>query len=482
MRDRLPTRYYGVDYSPLTTAQIIAGGFDTFIMEGDATTAAQVAELNAAGITTLAYISLSETDENRDYWNPAWTSNGLNTGDLTAAAPGWLGPRMPYWDSRMVAYWDADWFTTALAPHIAELKAMGFDGVFMDNVQGFYNWTDDGTWWPADQGAFAESGIGDTSAAMVGLIHNVSEAWGQDGYVVMNGGADLMQMLYWNRPADYAQLQQMLLGDVSGIMQESAFYQPGGTLDPYEYVITSLTDGYADNGVPVLILDYIHDMGPAVLNEYIQNVVQAGFIPYAANSDEALNELTPALNRPTSGADTLFGGPNIAMTKMLGGNDSFIGHSGKDIALGGGGTDTLNGHSGIDTLKGQGGDDVVLGGNGNDTLLGNNGNDLLWGEDGKDKLNGGNHDDVLFGGAHNDRLIGGNGRDVFLFTEGDGSDEILDFALAEDLLRFDGFAADPASIAFAGDATRTLVTFGDVEILLQGVDLADAALITAEFV
>jgi Ca2+-binding RTX toxin-like protein len=152
----------------------------------------------------------------------------------------------------------------------------------------------------------------------------------------------------------------------------------------------------------------------------------------------------------TTGNDTLLGTTGDDVIDALAGNDTVRGSSGNDVLLGNTGNDLLYGESGqdrleggrgTDTLDGGDGDDYLLGGTvESDTLIGGAGNDILVGDgqlsggDGNDRLQGtggaystllgGAGDDVLSGGAGTDRLNGGAGSDTYVFSLGDGIDEI----------------------------------------------------------
>ena len=97
------------------------------------------------------------------------------------------------------------------------------------------------------------------------------------------------------------------------------------------------------------------------------------------------------------------------------------------ILFGGTGHDYLNGGNGADVLFGGAGNDAIYGGDGNDQLNGDAGNDVLYGGAGADSLFGGAGADRLHGGAGTDQMTGGAGADSFLFRQGDGSDNIVDF-------------------------------------------------------
>jgi cysteinyl-tRNA synthetase len=81
----------------------------------------------------VAYLSIGEAEDYRSYWQSDWVSNGKRT----AAAPAWLGIENPEWKGNyQVKYWSAEWQKLMLAT-IDDVMARGFDGVYLDIVDGF---------------------------------------------------------------------------------------------------------------------------------------------------------------------------------------------------------------------------------------------------------------------------------------------------------------------------------------------------------
>jgi cysteinyl-tRNA synthetase len=86
-----------------------------------------------AGRKMVAYLSIGEAEDYRSYWQSDWVRNGKRT----AAAPVWLGIENPEWKGNyQVKYWSADWQKLMLAA-IDDAMARGFDGVYLDIVDGF---------------------------------------------------------------------------------------------------------------------------------------------------------------------------------------------------------------------------------------------------------------------------------------------------------------------------------------------------------
>jgi predicted extracellular nuclease len=89
------------------------------------------------------------------------------------------------------------------------------------------------------------------------------------------------------------------------------------------------------------------------------------------------------------------------------------------------GVDMMFGLGGTNTLNGLGGNDLLCGGPTVDFLNGGDGLDVLDGGRGGDVLNGGNDNDTLRGNIGNDSLTGGAGADAF--SGGPGADTLVDF-------------------------------------------------------
>jgi Ca2+-binding RTX toxin-like protein len=150
------------------------------------------------------------------------------------------------------------------------------------------------------------------------------------------------------------------------------------------------------------------------------------------------------------GSDRLVGGKYSDILYGGDDNDAVYGGDGDDVIDGGRGSNALDGGAGFDTLsyltstikvsvdlstgtaKATGVDTVrnfeaVMGSIYGDVITGSDANDQLEGNAGNDNLSGGAGDDVLIGDTGNDTLTGGGGRNIFVFSIGDGADKITDF-------------------------------------------------------
>ena len=95
----------------------------------------------------IAYLSIGEAEDYRPYWRTEWGTRRK----LTAGAPAWLGSENPEWKGNYrVKYWQADWQRLILAS-VDDVMARGFDGVYLDIVDGFETYEQSGNEWIADR-------------------------------------------------------------------------------------------------------------------------------------------------------------------------------------------------------------------------------------------------------------------------------------------------------------------------------------------
>jgi cysteinyl-tRNA synthetase len=97
--------------------------------------AAEIQELKAAGKTVLAYFSIGEAEDYRFYWKSSWRVG--NPGFLAEENPDWTG-------NYAVKYWASGWWTKALQPYLDRILAAGFDGVYLDRVDMYWWWYEQG--------------------------------------------------------------------------------------------------------------------------------------------------------------------------------------------------------------------------------------------------------------------------------------------------------------------------------------------------
>ncbi|MFC4701151.1 glycosyl hydrolase family 28-related protein [Glaciecola siphonariae] len=212
--------------------------------------------------------------------------------------------------------------------------------------------------------------------------------------------------------------------------------------------------------------------------------------------------------RGRAGADTVYGSD---------GNDHVGGDEGDDILFGGAGDDSLWGDEGVDKFDGGAGndrlyvdaDDISIdGGEGYDKviftkdgslslslgdsniesvdasdradvldasssgvsvrILAKHGDDIIIGSDSDDKLYGSEGDDTISPRAGNDKIQGGQGRDIFSFGSNDDLNQIEDFELDLDQLKFN--ARDISELEIRQYRNDTRISYQGTVVQLWRVD------------
>lgn len=476
--------YSGQDFAELSESE-----FELVITEGapfgdfPAFTDTQVETLQGQGRTVIGYINVGVVDDNRPYWDPAWTDDGTDLGEPTAAAPEWLKDQPSNAFGIMPEFWNDDWKDLVIAQAV-ELVERGYDGVFLDDI---------GSYWLLAQEA-GQPAVNQLALWMMEFVLEIDaaiRAVNPDAYLAING--DPYIMANSNLPggpvavAFRAAVDAMLLENQTTTVWDYAVNNMGTHTqilalsnqgDPYAFADSAWDHRVIPYASPDG--DYLQ-LGPYFAPQGITRTGTSGADIYdGSDYDDVL--------AGADGNDTLRGGDGADILRGGAGDDILIGGLGRDTAdysdspvwvlvhlsdtraqqtynghdtlneienltgsafndylhgdnnanviRGGAGRDALYGYGGDDTLyAGEGGggfsSESLLGGDGNDKLFGSEGNDSLRGEDGNDTLrgfggvnllNGGAGDDYLYGGEINDALSGGDGVDRLY--GGDGADTL----------------------------------------------------------
>jgi cysteinyl-tRNA synthetase len=86
----------------------------------------------------LCYMSIGQSENYRWYWNPDWESN----------PPSWLDIPDGVWaGDHWVRYWDPEWQKIIYGKsgsYLDQILALGFDGVYLDRVDAYWYYQDQG--------------------------------------------------------------------------------------------------------------------------------------------------------------------------------------------------------------------------------------------------------------------------------------------------------------------------------------------------
>lgn len=97
-------------------------------------TAEDIRYLQSQGKKVVSYLSIGEAEEYRDYWKPEWKTH----------PPAFLEQENPDWPGNYkVRYWDSTW-QQVIFDKLDAIVAAGYDGVYLDIVDGYYYFEEKG--------------------------------------------------------------------------------------------------------------------------------------------------------------------------------------------------------------------------------------------------------------------------------------------------------------------------------------------------
>jgi|CXWL01.1.fsa_nt_gi cysteinyl-tRNA synthetase len=283
-------------------AALAATDFDFVVMDpsADGTTPGEfpadtIAALRGSGKIVLAYLSIGEAEAYRSYFDPAWIDQPAPDPD----APAWLGPFNPdFPDNYKVRYWDPAWQALLFgAPGSAALDrilAQGFDGIYLDIIDAFDYWSIDQ---PERTRAQARTDMVVLVEALADYARGVRGP-GAPRFLVFPQNGDTIVL------DDGGQLDGLgacYLSAIDGIGVEDVFYNEL-TLQPADEIAfrTAVLALYTAAGRTVLSVDYVWNAAsPGVpanaarYGDFVSRALAADFVPYAALSDRALDEILP---------------------------------------------------------------------------------------------------------------------------------------------------------------------------------------------
>lgn len=472
-------RLQGASYANLSRADFRIAVVD---IDDSGLSAQQTRALGADGKQLLAYVSIGEAEDYRNYWS---------AGGWGAKPPSFLLGENPDWPGNYrVEFWRPAWKKIAME-RVDLAIARGYDGIYLDIVDAYEV--------AEVQKAYPGSNA-ELRRAMIDFVVEISKyaKSKRAGFMVVPQNA--VGLLVTNENDASSPPNNAYLRAIDGLGIEDLWFDDNNT-SPWTASELKFIQRALDADKFVLATSYPTD--PAKQAAFVSKALDAGLIPFAtdrdltgknpasnANTDRELKTLDA--NTPWSGgadagkldigADAKFrmhlgdnadnelrGSSNDDDMRGLGGDDRLSGNRGDDVLAGGRGDDVLIGNRGADTLKGGAGADRLEGGPGDDLLNGERGDDVLKGGSGADRLNGsagadrlfgGKGDDVLAGGAGRDALSGGKGADRFVFSATAlGRDTVMDFGKGDDTLVFKEFDLGRAALLDRAEQNGSHVVF-----------------------
>ncbi len=212
----------------------------------------------------LAYLSISEAERYRRYWQQEWY-------DATKK-PDWLGRENHRWVGNFaVEYWRPEWQRLIFgAPdsYLDRIMAQGFDGVYLDRADAFLDWQ------RLHPSARAEM------AAFVARLSDYARERNPQFLIVMQNAEELLE-------------DARVLDAIDGIAKEDLLYgvrraEEANKPDDVTWSV-ELLQAAQRAGRRVLVVEYLKD--PEKIAAAGKRILEEGFVPYFA--PRRLNCLNP---------------------------------------------------------------------------------------------------------------------------------------------------------------------------------------------
>ncbi len=262
---------WGYQLQEADPATVAASSYDLVVIDyardgtdGTAYSAGQIQQIRNGGKIVLAYLSIGEAEDYRFYWQPQWRPG----------QPSWLGPENPDWPGNYeVQYWQPEWWRIAIRPYLDKILAAGFDGVYLDIIDGYWFWH--------ESKGFSLPFTANRMVILVNKIARYCRTRALDFIVCPQNGASII--------ADAVDpLDEIYLEDIDAIGVEDLFYHFGSPQD--QQYRMDLLQRFAQEDKRILNVEYI---SAANWPDYETDLCAAPFpvVGYAAQPDRALDEL-----------------------------------------------------------------------------------------------------------------------------------------------------------------------------------------------
>lgn len=249
----------------------------------------------------LAYVSIGEAEDYRFYWNSEWVETATpekpaaaavpqagapgagpsfapSAGEaakpdrwVSAKAPAWLGDESSTWSGNFaVKYWDINWQDLIFGKpdsFVERVLALGFDGVYLDRVDAYYEHIDE------------HPSAADDMVDFVVRLAAAARAAKPGALVVPQNGEELLTRPAYVAAIDAIAKEDLLFGSPTEAQANSPA-QIANSLGWLSHAIVARR--------PVMVIEYVDQ--PQQVEAAHADLKQRGFIPYFG--PRALDKMT----------------------------------------------------------------------------------------------------------------------------------------------------------------------------------------------
>lgn len=277
-------RSWGYWLQDINLPRLAASPYDLVVIDYSADgsqtqqfSAEAITELKDAGKIVLAYLSIGEAEKVRFYWKRGWARGR----QVQKGAPRWLDAANPQFpDNFKVRFWAPGWqriiFGRAegrMQSYLDRIVSAGFDGVYLDIVDGYEYWK-----YTKRPRAARKSKAPELMARFVSQLSSYARlTLGRANFLVIpQNGSGILDELSPSARTSY-------LDAIDGIGAEDTFFfgdaDENNELNPQSSTIAALSQFQAA-GKPVFSVDYLTDSDK--VSEFIQRACAQGFVPQVA--------------------------------------------------------------------------------------------------------------------------------------------------------------------------------------------------------
>lgn len=202
----------------------------------------------------LAYLSVGEAEDYRPYWKKTWKQQ----------PPSWLGPTNPAWPGAYtVRFWDSEWKDIVYKGEgsiLRRIVAAGFDGVFLDRVDGYLDWQKKRPAAPFEM------------IDLVTELANIARAGTPDFLIISQNSEPLLKQHLFRNAIDGVSKECLLYG--------LAEHESENSKADIAWSLSGLNAARGD-GIPVFAIEYLDD--PQKIDAARKELNRLGFVPFFGN-------------------------------------------------------------------------------------------------------------------------------------------------------------------------------------------------------